>query len=98
MALRVELWKGGVLVDGVEEWWDDVESALSAADGDYPVLTSVSPYGELVIAPDRLRDLASESRRLAADAGRAGTLLQKIADLCQRALAAPDAELRFNGD
>lgn len=99
MALRIELWEHGMLTGGVEEWWDEIESALDAAKNDYPILGSVSPYGELVVVYNRLTDLADESRRLAeATTGRVRALLLKIADLCDRASMATDAELRFNGD
>jgi hypothetical protein len=32
MALRVELWNRGTLLEGAEEWWDGVEAALEASD------------------------------------------------------------------
>jgi hypothetical protein len=99
MALRIELWEDGALTGGIEEWWDDVEIALDGAESDYPILETVSPYGELVVAYDRLADLAAESRRLAgATKGRVHALMLSIADLCDRAFAATDAELRFSGD
>lgn len=99
MALRIELWERGTVVDGVEEWWDGVEGALATAEDDYPILDSISPYGELIVAHDRLLDLAAESSRLAeTTSGRVGDLLQRIAALCERATGATDAELRFDGD
>jgi hypothetical protein len=99
VALRIELWQHGVLTGGVEECWDAVESALDVGMGEYPILDSVSPYGELVVAHGRLADLADESRRLAATTtGQVHALLLKIANLCEQASAATDAELRFNGD
>lgn len=98
MALRIELWERGALIDGVEEWWDGVEAALETSADHYPILDSVSPYGELTVAWDRLRDLAGEASRLAeTTTGRARALLLKIAELCARATAT-DFELRFNGD
>jgi hypothetical protein len=98
MALRIELWERDALIDGVEEWWDGVEAALEASEDEYPILDSVSPYGELTVPCDRLRDLAGESSRLAeSTTGRVRALLLKIADLCARATAT-DFELRFNGD
>jgi hypothetical protein len=99
MALRIELWESGRLIDGVEEWWDGVEAALAAAEDAYPLLDGVSPYGDFRVAPDRLRDLAVESRALAATTtGSVRTLLLKLGDLSDRAASATDAELRFNGD
>lgn len=100
MALRIELWENGSLVDGVEEWWDDVEIAVAAAGNDCPILESISPYGELSLAPALLGDLADECRRLAGQAAqpRVGELLLKIAGLCERAAESDAAELRFNGD
>lgn len=99
MALRIELWEQGSLVDGVEAWWDDVEGALDIAPGDYPILDSISPYGDFVVAFASLQDLAGECLRLAqAATGTLEGLLSKIADLCARASMTTDAELRFNGD
>jgi hypothetical protein len=99
MALRIELWERGTVIDGVEEWWDGVERAIAGAEDDYPILDSISPYGELIVAHDRLRDLAAEASRLAATtSGRVSQLLLRIAALCERATATTDAELRFDGD
>jgi|SRR6185437_16036827 hypothetical protein len=99
MPVRVELWESSVLVDGVEEWWDGIERALLPAEGEYPILESISPYGDVRIPADRLSDLADECRRLSkASTGKVRSLLCKIADLCDRARETGDAELRFNGD
>src|SRR5438093_812482 len=100
MALRIELYENGSLVDGVEEWWDDVETAIAGASREYPLLASVNPYGELTLAPGLLGDLANECHRLANQATnrRAGELLLRIASLCDRAAASDAAVLRFNGD
>ncbi len=99
MPLRVELWEDGALVDGAEEWWDGVERAVLAEACHYPLLTSINPYGDLTVPPDRLQDLAGECRRLAqSSSGRLRILMLKIADLCDRASAGDNAELRFNGD
>ncbi len=99
VTLRIELREHGTLVDGIEDWWDDVEGALVTAQADFPILDSIGPYGDLVIASDRLQDLAGECLRLAETAnGRSQVLLRKIADLCVKAIMTSDAELRFNGD
>lgn len=100
MPMRIELWQNGSLVDGIEEWWDGVEAALTAAQEDYPILDSISPYGDLTLAFDRLKDLGSESRRLAesADKAKLRSMLLKISELCERARTTPGSELRFNGD
>jgi len=99
MPVRVELWQGGVVVDGVEQWWDRVEAALDQAQEHFALLDSISPYGHLSIPHERLLDLADECRRLAASVGGAvEPRLLKIAELCGRAAAANDAELRFEGD
>jgi hypothetical protein len=99
MSVRVELWLDGVIVDGVEEWWDSVEATLENDPDDYALLESISPYGQVRIPHERLVDLAEECRRLLGSAqGPARFLLLRIADLCERGSAAPDAELRFEGD
>lgn len=99
MAVRVELWEGGTLIDGVEEWWDGIEQALLAAADEYPIIESISPYGDVRIPADRVADLAAECRQLGqASTGKLRSLLLKIAELCDRAAAMDDAQLRFNGD
>jgi hypothetical protein len=99
MALRIELWENGTLVDGIEDWWDDVEAALSTTSDSYPILHSISPYGEQTIPPNRVRDLATEAHDLAGKTtGHTSKLLRKLARLSERAAEAPSAELRFDGD
>jgi hypothetical protein len=99
MALRIELRKSGAPIDGVEEWWDGVEAALDAAEEQYPILDSISPYGEVTIPRKYLTDLAEECRRLRLRSPeRIRALLLKIAELSERAVDDPDAELRFDGD
>ena len=98
MSVRVELWLDGVLVDGVEEWWDRLEAAINSAPGDFALLESISPYGQARIPQERLVDLADECRRLGVIAAApARSLLLLIADLCERGSATNDAELRFEG-
>lgn len=99
MAVRIELSIRGTVVDGAEEWWDDVESALEASEHVLPILESISPYGEVTVPRDRLRDLAYECRLLQPmSTPRIQSLLQKIWELCEMAFETPDAELRFDGD
>ena len=100
MPLRIELYEAGSLVDGVEEWWDDVANAVATAASDYPLLTSISPYGDLDLSPGMLEALAEECRRLASETTikRLADLLLKTADLCERAATSEAAVLRFDGD
>ena len=99
MPVRVELWQDGVLVDGVEQWWDRVEAALDREQEDFALLESISPYGQVRIPHECLLDLAGECRRLSLRAGGAvEPLLLKIAELCDRAAATSEVELRFDGD
>ncbi len=100
MALRIELWVAGRLTGGVEEWWDGVEAALAGTTDDYPLLASVSPYGEWIVPLDRVSDLGAEARRLAnaTTSGRTAELLSRLADLCTQVEGQTDAELRFSGD
>ncbi len=99
MAVRVELREGGVLVAGVEQWWDDLEEALGREEEHFALLESISPYGQVNIPRERLSDLADECRRLGPRVGDSvKSLLLKIAELCDRAAAGADSELRFDGD
>jgi hypothetical protein len=99
MAVRIELRKSGAPIDGVEEWWDGVEAALGTAKESYPILDSISPYGEVSIPRDRLADLADECRRLRLrSTERVGALLLKIAELSERVIDDPHTELWFDGD
>lgn len=99
MAVCVELWEGGVLVAGVEHWWDDTEAALGQQEERFAPLESISPYGQVSIPHQRLLDLADECRRLGPRVGDSvKSFLFKIAELCDRAAAGADSELRFDGD
>lgn len=99
MAIRVELREAGVPVAGVEQWWDDVEAALARDEEHFALLESISPYGEVSIPRERLTDLADECRRLGPRVGGSvESLLLEIAELCDRAAAGSDSELRFDGD
>lgn len=99
MAIRIELRKSGAPIDGVEEWWDGVEAALGAAKEPYPILDSISPYGEVTIPRDRLADLVDECRRLQLrSTERTGALLLRVAEFIERVIDDPDTELWFDGD
>jgi hypothetical protein len=99
VALRVELREAGVAVDGVEVWWDDIETTLSGNAATYPILETISPYGDARIPHERLHELAAECRLLANVRPKdASTALLKIADLSERAARRSDYELRFDGD
>lgn len=101
MAVVVELWVDGKLVDGTERWWDEVELWLAndALRLDYPLLASIDPYGGRIIPQQRLPDLLDEAQRAAHSAPRnVATLARKIAALCDTGVRAHEAELRFSGD
>jgi hypothetical protein len=101
MAVRVELRQRGVVVDGIEHWWDDLEAALDRDEATFPLLESISisPYGQIRIPHERLLELANECRLLAPRVGgTVHTLLVKVAELCDRAAVGTDTELSFDGD
>ncbi len=100
MALSIELWTGGQLTGGVEQWWDDVEAALPEdADARFPLLKRVDPYGDVVIKGPELDALGRELRLLSATAP-AGVqpFLLRLIGLCSAGSSRRDAELRFVGD
>lgn len=65
MAIAIELWSEGRLVDGMEQWWDDYEGWLGSIDGErrYPRLSQVDPYGFMTIQGDDIHVLLSELQR-----------------------------------
>ncbi|MEV6893327.1 MULTISPECIES: hypothetical protein [Kribbella] len=96
MAIRIELWVDGRLIDGVEQWWDDLAAALPV-DEDFPMLGRVDAYGDVVFARDELEVLAAEARRFVPRApDRVRPLLLKLAELCTQ--GGSEGELRFLGD
>lgn len=101
MAVTIELWVDGKLVDGTERWWDEVELWLARDNArlHYPLLASIDPYGDRVIPQQRLPDLMDEVERAALSApSSVATLARKLAALCDAGIRARSAELRFNGD
>lgn len=101
LSIRVELWINRHLVDGVEQWWDDIEAALPEENAEitYPLLSSVDPYSDLAVEGIFLEDLADEARRLSEHASKtASVFLQRLVGLCIAGAQTPDAELRFLGD
>lgn len=98
MPMRVEARLDDAVADGVEAWWDDVETAAHQALARFPLLKSISPYGDVAVPVDRLNELADECEELARDARtEASAILLKIADLARRTVDGEFAELRFNG-
>jgi hypothetical protein len=101
MAIRIELWIDNQLVDGAEQWWDDIEASLPEGEGEAscPMLDRVDPYGDVLLEPDEMRALAVEARRFLTQAPeRVRTFLEKLAELCDKGGLDERAELRFLGD
>jgi hypothetical protein len=97
--MRVEARRDGAVVDGVEAWWDNVEIAAHRSPDRYPLVTTISPYGDVIVPANQLDELARECEELAREA-ESGTIgfLVKIADLARRTAVGEFADLRFNGD
>lgn len=99
MALVIELRSHGNVLGGMEEWWDPVDLALGDQRWRFPVLSTVDPYADAVIAGQQLEQLAAEARSLAETAHEsAARLLLRLADLCDRASQLDGGDLRFEGD
>ena len=100
MALRLELWARGRIIDGAEIWWDDVELALSGDAGEaLPTLRRVDPYGDTLFGVSELDELAREARQLRVQASAsARPLLDRLVDLCSTGMSEADAQLRIVGD
>jgi hypothetical protein len=97
MAIVIELVSGNVVLDGYETWWDDVEAAIAKTPLDYPVLSTVDPYGAVEIRGDDLTRMARELDALIPTSV-PRTVVDGIAGLCARARTIDDARLIFRGD
>lgn len=102
MALRIELWTDAGLVDGVEQWWDDVDAWLSSTDGapaSYPITASIDPYGFGAIPSADLEAFRSELAEIVKLAPvQVAAIATQLVSLCDRGLAATRPELRLVGD
>jgi hypothetical protein len=102
MTVRIELWDGNALVGGAETWWDDVEAQLSesaVATRQYPVLSRIDPYGDVVIPRSDFPQLIADLQNCAADASPPLVkVLNKLVALAEQGLSTDAAELRFLGD
>jgi hypothetical protein len=96
LAIRIELFCDGELLDGTEHWWDGVQAALDASAMHLPILKSVDPRGEATLPADYLLDLAEECRAFLLEAPeRIKPLLRSIADLCAMGMVHEASALRF---
>jgi hypothetical protein len=101
MAVRVELWIDGRVVDGAEPWWDDIEGAFPAGEGEagFPMLGRVDAYGDVLFEQEGLGPLAAEVRRFLPQAPEGvRPFLRKLTELCEEGGRGTGAELRFLGD
>jgi hypothetical protein len=100
MAITIELWCGRRLVDGVEMWWDDMAPLLDRRPEQLRMLSSVDPYGDLVLrGKEELNAVAEECELLVPHAPhRLGLLLTKLGRLARAGAAHGESELRFVGD
>jgi hypothetical protein len=100
MAVTVELLLNGRVVDGVDEWWDDMEAALHGRESTSPLLSKVDPYGTVEFVGDELVALSSEIADLLPELRQAMArrLAERLAKLCESAITQDGARLRFRGD
>jgi hypothetical protein len=101
MAITIELWIDGVLVDGAEQWWDGIEALMrdEQSKAECPILNKVDPYGDLVVDRGTLAELSIEADRLRAQAPRKlRGFLERLSALSDAGARATQAELRFLGD
>jgi hypothetical protein len=102
MAVRIELWISQALVGGAEGWWDDVEARLPEPDlatREYPVLSRVDPYDDVVIPESDFPQLITDLQRCAVNASPPLTeFLNTLVSLAEQGLLSESAELRFLGD
>jgi hypothetical protein len=98
MAISIELCVNGVVVDGFEVWWDEMDSALDGVTDDYPLLERVDAYGDVEFTPSELGDLEREIRRMTRDQAAPRELLERVGKLVTAARSADRSVLRFRGD
>jgi hypothetical protein len=101
MAVRIELWIDGRVVDGAEQWWDDIEAALAADDrkAEFPMLGRVDAYGDVLFEREELGALAADVRRFMSHAPESvRPFLERLTELCEAGDRGTAAELRFLGD
>jgi len=98
LAIRIELFCDGEVLDGTEHWWDGLEAALTASGMHLPILESVDPLGAATLPADHLLDLAEECRSFLMEAPELiKPLLRSIADLCAMGMVHEGSALRFGG-
>ena len=99
MALNIQLWLDGALVDGLETDWEDVERLLCKSDELTTILDSVDPYDDLTVNGAQLIELVRECEMVIPRAvGETAKTLSKLVTLAEAGLEANRAELRFVGD
>ncbi|MFF0264792.1 hypothetical protein [Kribbella sp. NPDC004536] len=101
MAVRIELWIEGRLVNGAEQWWDDIEASLPDVEwkARFPMLSRVDPYGVVSFERKEMDALGADVRRFLPQAPeRVRPFLQRLADLCDEGRLGKVSELRFLGD
>jgi hypothetical protein len=98
LAIRIELFCDGEVLDGTEHWWDGFEAALGATSMHLPLLEGVDPLSAVTLPADHLLDLAEECRSFLLEApDKIKPLLRSIADLCAMGMVHEGSALRFGG-
>jgi hypothetical protein len=97
MAISIELRVDGQVVNGIEMWWDDLDVALTGRDEEYPLLSRVDPYGDVVFGANVLDGVLAELEKLANSEPHLSNIA-KIRALCIEGLSSEQSELRFSGD
>ena len=98
MAVVVELLDGGNVVSGTETWWDEMEAVLEGRSDDFPVLSKVDPYGDVIISAEQFDELIEEARVLVSVPRAPIALIDRLRELAALGLSFQQPALRFRGD
>jgi hypothetical protein len=99
VTISVELRVNGVAIDGVEEWWDEMEFALTDREEHYPMVRRVDAYGNVRFDRSELGSLIAELRRLRTEVDSTPKkLVGKLEALFLRAISTEGSDIVFVGD
>jgi hypothetical protein len=99
VSLRIELRIAHAAIDGLETSWSDLDLRLEGRRHEFPLLSRVDAYDNLIYAGPQIVELANEISSLLEDPrGSSVPLLRNLLRLCVIATQNSQADLNFAGD